>query len=247
VIGRAPQQLTALGFALAFAGPSLANGHFGGSLGVTSDYVSYGLSQTRSAAAVQGDAHYQQTLGEGDFGLFGGVFASSLNASRYAPANWELDPYLGGTWRIDEKSSATLVLTHYAYPGDSGRPSYDYDEISLTWGLANNRLFGTIAWSPDTETYTRVATARCCRKLAYEVAAHQPLGHQLNITVGAGYADLTRGAGYAYWNAGVSRALGDVELNLSYIGTQERAEYFFGETVGGSRWAASAIWRFGVR
>jgi uncharacterized protein (TIGR02001 family) len=241
-------RLMAIGAGLTCALPASADGSFGGSLGVTSDYVSYGLSQTRGAAVMQGDAHYQRPLGPGNAGLFAGVFASTLNRDYWNDASYELDAYLGGTWRINEGSSATLTYTHYAYPDDSGRRNYDYNELALTWAALNERLFATLVWSPDTVNYPVRRSPRCCRQAAYEISLHQPLPYQLTVAAGAGYSELAgTTVGYGYWNTGLSRMLGDVELNLSYIGTQERAEYLFSEDVAGSRWVASAVWRFGKR
>ena len=226
---------------------AFADGKFGGTLGVTSDYVAYGLSQTRGGAAIQADAHYQYSFAEEKAGLFAGAFASTLNPNRYNNADKELDGYIGATWRMDGGSTATFTATHYSYPGDSNRRRYDYDELSLTWGVLDQRLFGTVAWSPNIQNYGGNATPRCCREVSFEVTAHQPLAHRFTLIAGVGYAELAGVAGYGYWNAGVSRMLWDMELNLSYIGTQERAEYLFSEAVAGPRWAASAFWRFGGR
>lgn len=223
-----------------------AQGDWGASVGVTSDYISYGLSQTRGRTALQADGHYRKTLQDGSVALFGGAWISTLNSDQWDDSELELDGYLGTSWRVSPRSVATFTFTHYAYAGESSWGHYDYDEVSATLGFAN-RLFGTIVWTPDSVEYTGFATQRCCRRMAYEVEVHQPLPRHFTFALGAGYADLIGTAGYAFWNAGLSRMFGGLELNVSYIGTQSRAESLFTEAVAGSRFAGSALWRFGGR
>ncbi len=213
-------------------------------MGVTSDYIAYGISQTRGEPAIQADLHYRKTLNATGSGIFAGAWASSLNSNRRSNAEVELDVYLGAMWSLAPRSSAAVTVTHYAYPGDSSRPRYDYDEIAATYTFSD-RVFATMAWSPDTRRYTYFATSRCCRSLSYELEVQQPVRFGISLSAGAGYADLAERPGYGFWNAGLSRMLGPVQLDVSYYGTDSHAEWLFGDNVAGSRWAASALWRFG--
>lgn len=231
-------------FACTAAFPLCAADGWGGSMGVTSDYIAYGISQTRGEPAIQADLHYRKALNDTDSGVFAGAWASSRNPSRWSDAEVELDVYLGAMLNIAPRSSATVTLMHYAYPGDSSRPRYDYDEVAATYTYSD-RVFATVAWSPDTRRYTNFATSRCCRRLSYEVEVHQPMRFGVSLSLGAGYADLAERAGYGFWNAGVSRMLGPVQLDVSYYGTDSLAKRLFSDDVAGSRWAASALWRFG--
>lgn len=228
----------------ASAPPAFAEGHWGGSMGGTSDYIAYGLSQTRGGAALQADLHYRFGLNGGASGYFAGAWASTLNEGPQGDSRFELDVYAGGMWRIGPQTSATLTFMHYGYPGSSNLPRYDYDELAATWSYAD-RLSATVAWSPDTLNYWRAATARCCRRLSYEIQGRQPLKLGLTVSAGAGFADLTDLPGYGFWNAGLARMLGPVQVDVSYFGTDRRARRLFSEDVAGARWAASALWRFG--
>jgi uncharacterized protein (TIGR02001 family) len=227
-------------------GPGVqAEGRFGGSMGGTSDYIAYGLSQTRGEPAIQADLHYRAMARDNESGYFVGLWASSLNSTYWEDSSFELDIYAGGMWRIGPRSNLTLSLMHYAYPGSSFRPRYDYDELAATWSYSD-RWSATVSWSPDTLHYTHSATARCCRIVSYEFQGRQPLQlGGVTLSAGVGYADLADTAGYGFWNAGISRMLGPVQLDVSYFGTDSHAERLFSENVAGSRWAASALWRFG--
>jgi uncharacterized protein (TIGR02001 family) len=224
---------------------AFAEGRWGGSAGFTSDYVAYGISQTRGEEAVQADIHYRQRLNDGRMDLFAGAWASSLQTTRRNNARAELNFYAGARWRLGTQSSFALSTRHYEYLGQTTQPRYEYDELVATWAYSD-RLFLTTAWSPNMRNYNSAYyTARCCRSMSYEIEAHQPWIWGTALSAGLGYADLTRTSGYVFWNGGIARMLGDVRLDLSYIGTDSRGVDFFGDTVAGSRWAASVLWSFG--
>jgi len=84
------------------------------------------------------------------------------------------------------------------------------------------------------------------RALSFGVQFHQPIGELLSLSAGAGYDEVTdvTGAGYAFWNAGLGRAVGPVQLDVSYFRTAPRAERLFGPRIAGGRVAATAVWRF---
>src|ERR1700729_4171671 len=108
------------------ASAAWADGSFGGSLDVTSDYIYHGLSQSDGDPAVQGDIHYRSESRAATAENFIGLWASSIG--RYATgATYELNAYAGRTFLIDSDSSLTAKYVHYAYPDTRGGAHYDYD------------------------------------------------------------------------------------------------------------------------
>jgi uncharacterized protein (TIGR02001 family) len=219
-----------------------ADGSVGGSVDVTSDYIYHGLSQSDGDPALQGDIHYRSESGgataENFIGLWGSTIGRAATGGRY-----ELNAYAGRTFLIDSDSSATAKYVHYAYPDSRGTPHYDYDELSATWAY-QDRLFVTVAWTPDTAHYSERAVALCCRVLSYDVAVHQSLGHAFTVSAALGYDELSGLSGYAYWNAGVAYAVGAFQLEVAYFGLQPREEYVYGDMLAGSHVVGTVVWRF---
>jgi uncharacterized protein (TIGR02001 family) len=232
----------ALALVLSAASVACAEGSFGGSVDLTSDYIYHGLSESRGGPAIQGDVHYRSNFGaaaaENFIGLWGSTISHATTGGTY-----ELNAYLGRTFLINSNSSATLTYVHYAYPDDRGRPGYDYDELSVGWAY-QDRVFATLAWTPDTARYSDRESGRCCRVLSYDVAVHQSLGHAFTLTGGLGYDEFNGASGYAYWNGGIAYAIGSWQLDLSYFAMQRRAADLYGSVIGGNRLVGTLAWRF---
>jgi uncharacterized protein (TIGR02001 family) len=220
-----------------------AAGSVGGSLDVTSDYIYHGLSESHGDPAVQADIHYRTDFGaaaaaENFIGLWGSTISSGATGGSY-----ELNAYLGRTFLLNANSSATLTYVHYAYPDDHGRPRYDYDELAAGWAY-EDRVFATVAWTPDTARYSERGLGRCCRALSYDIAVHQSLGHAFTLSGALGYDEIRGASGYAYWNGGVAYAIGSWQLDLSYFAMQPRAASLYGSVIAGDRWVGTLVWRF---
>jgi uncharacterized protein (TIGR02001 family) len=241
---QAHRVLLAIAFALAngAAGSAWAQGAIGGSVDLTSDYIYHGLSESHGEPALQADIHYRSNSGAAAAENFIGLWGSTLSRSATG-GNYELNAYLGRTFLVNANSSATLSYVHYAYPDDHGKPRYDYDEFSAGWSF-QDRLFATIAWTPDTGRYSERGLGRCCRALSYSVAVHQNLGHAFTLTAAVGYDEFNGGSGYAYWNGGIAYAIGAWQLDLSYFAMQPRAEYIYGSVLAGDRLVGTIVWRF---
>lgn len=224
------------------AGAAWADGSLGGSVDVTSDYIFHGLSQSNGDPALQGDIHYRATTqaatAENYIGLWGSTVSRAATGGTF-----ELNAYAGRTFLLGGSSSATLNFVHYAYPNARGRPRYDYDEFSATWAY-QDRIALTLAWTPDTGSYTDRGRGLCCRVLSYDAAVHQSLGHAFTLSAALGYDQLSGASGYAYWNGGVGYMIGAVQLDLSYFALQPRAEYQYGDPLAARRWVGTVIWRF---
>jgi len=219
-----------------------AQGSVGGSLDVTSDYIYHGLSESGGNPAIQGDIHYRSAAGAATAEYFIGLWGSTTN--RVATGGtYELNAYAGRTFLINTDSSVTLDLVHYAYPDSHGTPHYDYDELAGTYAF-QDRLFFTIAWTPDTAHYSDRAVGLCCRVLSYDAAVHQSLGRGFTLSAALGYDELSGIPGYAYWNGGIAYAIGAFQLDVSYFDLQSRALYLYANVAAGSRWVGTLVWRF---
>jgi len=225
---------------LAYAPAAGAGDVWGGSLGVTTDYLFRGISQTRGAPAVQGGLHARLP---GDWIL--GVWSSTVDPNPGPGASLEIDLHAAKLWTINEDWSAKLAATHYIYPNDTWRLRYDYDELTASVAY-QSRIVATASWSPNTSRRSGSETASHRHAASYELAMLQPVADNWSLAAGVGYYDLHDlfGTGYWYWNAGFTWSIGALQLDLSHINTDHTAAHLFGYDLAGSNWSAAVTWRF---
>jgi uncharacterized protein (TIGR02001 family) len=235
----------ALALAMLLLAPAGARaGGWGGSVGLVSDYVYRGLTQSDNQPAGQLDLHYYGGAG-GDSGWFAGLWASSVRRSPYYPTTVEFDPYLGYRWSFAEAWSARLAAVHHDYPWNNPGRRYDYDEVAGTVAWADRALL-TVSVSPDTSVEARDRQSGSRVALSYDLALRQPLPHAFSLDAGVGYYDLHRAVdtGYVYWNGGLGWDWRRLHLELSYIGTGGNARELFYDGVAVRRLVAGALWHF---
>lgn len=180
---------------------------FNGYAVVTTDYVFRGVTYSDGHAAVQAAADL-----DFDSGFYAGIWGSSVDLSG-GPArqrDLELDFYLGFNheWHNDWIVGANVVA--YTFPDTRGDVDYDYVEYSLV-GNYDDRLWLEYSWSPDlfhtgSETHN------------VELYAEWPLPAGVMLGAGVGYYDTSAltGTGYGYWQAGVTRTFGVVDVDVRY-------------------------------
>jgi uncharacterized protein (TIGR02001 family) len=208
-----------------------------GAVGLTTDYVFRGVSQTQGDPAVQADLHY-----EGTPGGFAGVWASSIDPAYDSYGSTEVDLYAGWNWAIGADLSARFAYVRYLYP-EANDIDYDYSDLNLRLAW-RDRVIGTVAWSPDLVRFATGGYRERGSGYAYEIALRQPLGSRFAATAGAGYYDQLFGVEYVSWNAGLSCMSGPLEVDLSYFYTDDDAATVLGADAAGERWALTALWRF---
>jgi uncharacterized protein (TIGR02001 family) len=168
-----------------------------GNVGVTSDYVFRGISQSNEEAAIQGGVDF--TCGKFYAGFWGSSVSDFAN-----PDGLELDLYAGFKTTIG-KLTLDLGVIYYTYPGVvSDIANYFEFKAGASAEVWKGGTVGaTVFYSPEyTYEWGAVAT--------YELGFSQALPKvgMFTPTFSAlyGYSDfLDFGfASYAYWNAGVS-------------------------------------------
>jgi uncharacterized protein (TIGR02001 family) len=108
-----------------------------GNVGMATDYVFRGQSQTGEEAAISGGFD----LGF-DSGLYVGTWASNVNYGDGATA--EMDFYVGYGFDVSEDITLDFSLVKYVYPGNQ---TYNYEEY-----IASTSLYGldvTVLHSPE--------------------------------------------------------------------------------------------------
>jgi uncharacterized protein (TIGR02001 family) len=211
-----------------------------GSLGGTSDFVFRGLSLTRGKPAAQGslDVEFPQEF-------YVGMFAATCDPNPGPSPGVELDFWAGRYWRVSGEFSADLRLSQYSYPDDPRRKDYDRSEVTGTLGF-RNQLFLAASYSPEVEAVASSPGYEEGHAWAFELSGRHPLNERFAISAGFGHyaLDDVYHDGYNYWNVTVTATLAPFELQLAYLGVDDRAADHFDEDAVGDRVALTALWRF---
>jgi len=209
----------------------------GGSLGLASDDVFRGVTQSDGQPSPQGDLH--AIVGP----WYAGVSAEDVRRDDER-AGAELIGYLGLQQPLGDDWTGRATLRHYDYPGNRYRSRYDYDELglSLSW---RERIVVTVIASPDTYFRDYLGNYGSGKAFCYELVGRQPLPAAFAAVAGVGYYDLRQqiGTGYAYWSAGVERRWRSCAFDLRYVGTDATAREHFQDDAG-NRVVLSAFWLF---
>jgi uncharacterized protein (TIGR02001 family) len=222
---------------LCFASVCRADG-FGGSVGIASDEVLRGLTQSDHQLSPQLDLHY--TLS----GWYAGISGVEVRRTYNYSANVGLIAYLGYQYRFNDDWSGSAAIRRYEYPGYQTRPDYNYDEAQLTVSW-RDRIVASVIASPD--VYFADFQGNYGRGAAFcgELAARQSLPRGFSLNAGVGYDDLHRqiGTGYAYGSAGISTQWHAWNFDLRYVATDATAKRRF-EQFAENRIVFSVLWLF---
>ena len=175
-------------------------------LGVTSDYVFRGYTQTTEDAAIFGGVD----VTAGDF--YAGAWASNVDFGD--DTDVEVDLY--GGYRTEVSGFAVDVgVVGYLYTSQPAGADYDYVELKAAASRAIGPLSlgAALYWSPDFFGADEEAT------YVEANAAFSPAA-QWTVSGAIGHQSLDVNADYATWNAGVAYALTDnVVVDLRYHDT----------------------------
>jgi uncharacterized protein (TIGR02001 family) len=213
---------------------------WGGSLGVTSDYVVRGISRSNGLAALQFDLHYLNTSG-----FVAGLFASNTQFDPDDRRDVELDTFLGFAWTAGSAWHGKILASHYIYPWNQSGSGYDYDEFDLDLAF-QEWLDLSLVYSPDAWRYVRHRGLIGVTSESAEVNVQRPVLGKLSATAGIGYShyDGPDAVGYAYWSVGAVYVIAPVSLVLSYVNTTAGAKALFYNGAADGRWVGTVVWRF---
>ena len=213
---------------------------WGGSLGVTSNYVVRGVSRSYDHAALQLDLHYLNSAG-----FVAGLFASNTQLDPDASGDVELNAFAGYAWTAGSDWRGKILASHYAYPWNRAGSGYDYDELDLDLAY-QDWLDISLVYSPNAVRYHRFRGLYAATSESAEVNLQRPVLGRLSATAGIGYSYYAGpdSGGYGYWSVGAAYNLAPVTLVVSYVNTTAGAKALFYNAAAEGRWIGTVIWRF---
>jgi uncharacterized protein (TIGR02001 family) len=231
---------TACGFSFADPGHAASARVFTGSIGGTSDFVFRGLSLTRGepAAQVSLDVEFPREF-------YVGGFAATADPRADLGPDMEIDIWAGRYWRLSKNFSGDLRLSHYTYPDDPRRVSYNRTELTATLGF-RDALYLAAIYSPNTNAVGSSAGYEEGNVWALEASAHHPFNERFSVAAGIGHYGLDEiyHDSFNYWNATLIATLKPFELQLAYLGVDSNAARHFEPDTVGDRVALTVLWRF---
>ena len=213
---------------------------WGGSLGVTSDYIVRGISRSDRQAALQLDVHYLNSNG-----FVAGMFASKTRIDPDQSSDPELNAFVGYAWTAGGDWRSKIQASHYAYPWNRAGSGYDYDELDLD--LTYQEWLGVnLVYSPNAPRYLFQRGLFRVTSESAEVNLQRPVLGRLSATAGIGYShfDGPHAGGFAYWSVGAAYTIAPVSLAVSYVSTTAEAKALFYDSAAVGRWTGTVIWRF---
>lgn len=177
-------------------------------VGLYTDYVYRGVSQSDEGPAVQGGFDVTH-----DSGLYAGVWASNVDFNDGDEATVETDFFVGYANEYNGLAYDLGVL-YYAYPGADSDLDYNFWEfaaaVGYDFGVAS--LSGSINYSPEFFGETGDA-------VYYAAAVDVPLPYEFNASAHIGHQTIDEGVDYTDWSLGLGYSLYDFDLSLTYTDT----------------------------
>lgn len=185
-----------------------------GNVGVYSEYVFRGITQSDENPALQGTLNFGQSTG-----VYAGAWGSNVDFNDGDEAHLELDLYGGYKWPL---GPVTLDVggVYYTYPGADSNLDYDYVEgkVGISGTLHTATLGLNIFVSPD---YFAGSGTGVYANL-YASAPIAGTGLSANVAINHQWIDDEAAFGvpdYADWNLGVSYAWEKFTFGLNYYDT----------------------------
>lgn len=204
---------------------------FSANIGLTTDYIFRGISQTSHNPAIQGGIDYAHSSG-----LYAGIWASNVSwisdsgAAAAGSASMELDTYFGFRNSLAEDFTYDVGFLRYNYPGTYGAGAVKADTDEIYGALGYKWLTAKYSYSLG-KTFG-VADAKGTDYI--EINASVPLG-DTGITFGAHagkqtYDGINAGSGatalsYSDYKLSVSKDFNGYVLGLAYSDTNASPAY----------------------
>ncbi|WP_297512565.1 TorF family putative porin [uncultured Caulobacter sp.] len=182
-------------------------------IGVTSDYVFRGVSQTQEDPAVQGGIDATYGLG------YAGVWASNVDFGSKNPST-EVDFYAGVKPVVGD-TNLDLGVIYYSYSKDKGLTpgAYSYVELKAAASRAIGPATAGVAvyYSPQFPGKTGDATY-------VEANLSVPVSPKMSLSGAVGHQSIQKAGDYTTWNVGVGYALtSKLSADLRYYDTDEHS------------------------
>lgn len=222
------------------AGAAAADFNWGGSLGLTTDYLVRGISRSDHEPSIQGEMHASSNRG-----WMAGLFTSSTRIVPGEPRDAEIGVFLGRAWNWNADWSTKALVSHYSYPWNSLGSGYDYNELSLDVSFRDWLSMGLV-YSPDAPWFVAYEGLIAAKALSGEINLQTPAWHRLTFNAGLGYSRFygDDGAKFPYWSVGCALDLSPVTVSAGFVGSGSAAKELFYQTAAQNRWLAAVIWRF---
>lgn len=186
----------------------------------TSEYMFRGISQTDDHPALQGGIGYSW-----ENGLYVGGWASNVDFGHGDPTDAEIDTFVGWNGDVSDQVNLDVQLVRYNYTGEPSGVNYAYNELVGKATIAENYSV-TLGFTND---YLNTST----NSTYLGLDGSWDVGKGVNLTAGLGYTtidkDIASESGYATYSVGANRDFGPVNIGLSYVGNDSKADNVFGK------------------
>lgn len=183
-----------------------ASAEVSGLVGMGSDYVWRGISQTGNQAALTGQLDYAH-----EQGIYIGIWGSNVDFGPGDPS-LEIDLYAGYARELANGISYDIGVVHYEYPGANEYETQEYhiglgySNVSMTWHYTDD-YFGSDAGA-----------------WYLELGAEFPMPFDTMLAVSIGrsdgdHFDLAGNTAYTDYRVGISRELAGLTLEMAYTDT----------------------------
>lgn len=192
----------------AMAQTQLGDFTIGGNVGLMTDYVYRGVSQTDEGPAIQGGFDVSHISG-----FYAGIWGSNVDFNDGDEATVEVDYFAGYSGELSGVNY-DLGALYYTYPGADDDLDYDYWEFAAAVGYDFDvfALSGTINYSPEFFGDTGDA-------FYYSAAVDVPLPYDLSLSSHIGHQTVDEGEDYTDWAVGLGYSLAGFDLALTYTDT----------------------------
>lgn len=204
----AASAVSATSFAVAESVPSpLGEFDVSMNVGLASDYIFRGISQTQGNGAIQGGLDVVH-----ESGLYVGTWASNVDFGDDVDGNVEFDYYVGFGNEITENVSYDLGWIKYAYPGNSSLNFSEYYGSLTAYGFTVGGAYSDDFGGDDSTLYSYVGYEYT---LPYEIGLALQYGKY-------DFKDATFASGedsYNDWSIGLTKTLAGLDFGLTYTDT----------------------------
>ncbi len=174
-------------------------------VGLASDYMFRGISQTQGKGAIQGGLDVVH-----ESGLYIGTWASNVDFD--GKASVEFDYYAGFAGNLSEEIGYDIGWLKYTYPGESALDFSEYYASLSAYGFSVGAAYSSDFGGDDSTLYSYIG---------YEYT----LPYDIGLAVQYGnydFKDATFASGkdsYNDWSLGLSKTVAGLDLGLTYTDT----------------------------